>query len=178
MDDGLSYCPLDNNTNCCCAQVAVGARLLLSVRDRSRRTCRATTDTHVAAQCLQKRLWCNVGGIDDVEAKARFLLQCGTRHAPEAAAHAARSPNLRFRSPADLHAALHFLASRGWRVERARMDVLRRSLEWLAARVLFAELHRCATMRAHALQSVELSGEVDMHKQALVLFVPVLSQHA
>jgi hypothetical protein len=106
------------------------------------------------------------------------LLQCGARATPKAAARAARSPELRFRSPADLHAALHFLASRGWRVERACMEVLRRSLEWLAARVLFAELHRCATMRALALMSVELSGEVDMHNQALVLFVPVLSQHA
>jgi hypothetical protein len=36
--------------SCCRAQVAVGARQLLSVRDRSRRTCRATTDVHMAAQ--------------------------------------------------------------------------------------------------------------------------------
>jgi hypothetical protein len=51
---------------------------------------------------------------------------------------------LRTRSPADLQALLHFLAGRGWRVKGADVIVLRTSLEGLGARVLFAELHRCA----------------------------------
>jgi hypothetical protein len=66
------------------------------------------------------------------------------RATPAAAARAARSRDLRTRSPADLKASLHFEAGRGWRVEGAEVSVLCTSLEWLVARVLFAELHGCA----------------------------------
>jgi hypothetical protein len=72
------------------------------------------------------------------------LLQCGARATPAAAARAAGSRDLRTRSPADVQALLHFLAGRGWRVEGAEVNVLRTRLDWLVARVLFAELHGCA----------------------------------
>jgi hypothetical protein len=94
----------------------------------------------------------------EAEAKAKVLFKYGARATAADAAQAATSAALRARSPAHLHASLQFLTSRGWRVERAPVQVLRNSLKWLVARVLFAELHGYAALQ-HA-SKPDLQGEV------------------
>jgi hypothetical protein len=91
---------------------------------------------------------CADGGIEagtgNCEAKAHVLHHWGARMTLEAAAKAAQTASLQSKSAEDLQAHLQFLTQRGWQVQSAPVDVLRKSLDWLVTRVLFAEEHRWA----------------------------------